>query len=192
MATTERPLLNTDLDAVFDPRSVAIYGISERTSMRIARAFLDGPQHDRRLAVAHGRAVLPNLREKGTQFAVQPLRRCRRGLVLVDDSARSGLERRCHRPRSLSDVVVDKTAESFRRVPRDRTVKQEEQLVLTLGQVLDPREQHCDVDFLLALHDGRRMLPRADEKYGQREAAAGVGAGCDRGCCAADRVGGAG
>ena len=36
MATAERPLLNTDLDAVFDPRSVAIYGISERTSVRIA------------------------------------------------------------------------------------------------------------------------------------------------------------
>ena len=36
MAVADRPLLNTDLDAVFDPRSVAIYGISERTSMRIA------------------------------------------------------------------------------------------------------------------------------------------------------------
>ncbi|HET7172301.1 MAG TPA: acetate--CoA ligase family protein [Gaiellales bacterium] len=36
MAVVDRPLLNTDLDAVFDPRSVAIYGISERTSMRIA------------------------------------------------------------------------------------------------------------------------------------------------------------
>ena len=36
MAIVDRPLLNTDLDAVFDPRSVAIYGISERTSVRIA------------------------------------------------------------------------------------------------------------------------------------------------------------
>src|SRR6478736_9573029 len=36
MSVVDRPLLNTDLDAVFDPRSVAIYGISERTSMRIA------------------------------------------------------------------------------------------------------------------------------------------------------------
>ena len=36
MAIAERPLLNTDLDAVFDPASVAIYGISERTSVRIA------------------------------------------------------------------------------------------------------------------------------------------------------------
>src|SRR5919201_3170916 len=36
MAVAQRPLLNTDLDAVFDPRSVAIYGISERTSVRIA------------------------------------------------------------------------------------------------------------------------------------------------------------
>ena len=36
MSVIDRPLLNTDLDAVFDPRSVAIYGISERTSVRIA------------------------------------------------------------------------------------------------------------------------------------------------------------
>jgi len=36
VAVADRPLLNTDLDAVFDPRSVAIYGISERTSLRIA------------------------------------------------------------------------------------------------------------------------------------------------------------
>ena len=36
MSVVDRPLLNTDLDAVFDPRSVAIYGISERTSLRIA------------------------------------------------------------------------------------------------------------------------------------------------------------
>src|SRR6478736_6555021 len=36
MSVVDRPLLNTDLDAVFDPRSVAIYGISDRTSLRIA------------------------------------------------------------------------------------------------------------------------------------------------------------
>jgi len=36
MAVVDRPLLNTDLDAVFNPRSVAIYGISERTSVRVA------------------------------------------------------------------------------------------------------------------------------------------------------------
>ena len=36
MAIADRPLLNTDLDAVFDPASVSIYGISERTSVRIA------------------------------------------------------------------------------------------------------------------------------------------------------------
>ena len=36
METVERPLLNTDLDGVFAAKSVAIYGISERTSVRIA------------------------------------------------------------------------------------------------------------------------------------------------------------
>ena len=36
MSITERPLLTTDLDGIFRPASVAIYGISERTSMRIA------------------------------------------------------------------------------------------------------------------------------------------------------------
>jgi len=36
MSITERPLLITDLDGIFRPASVAIYGISERTSMRIA------------------------------------------------------------------------------------------------------------------------------------------------------------
>ena len=36
MTTVESPLLRTDLDGVFRPRSVAIYGISDRTSQRIA------------------------------------------------------------------------------------------------------------------------------------------------------------
>jgi acetate---CoA ligase (ADP-forming) len=36
MSSTVSPLLRTDLDGVFRPRSVAIYGISERTSLRIA------------------------------------------------------------------------------------------------------------------------------------------------------------
>jgi acetate---CoA ligase (ADP-forming) len=36
MTAVETPLLRTDLDGVFRPRSVAIYGISERTSVRIA------------------------------------------------------------------------------------------------------------------------------------------------------------
>ena len=36
MSSTISPLLRTDLDGVFRPRSVAIYGISERTSQRIA------------------------------------------------------------------------------------------------------------------------------------------------------------
>ncbi len=36
MSSTVSPLLRTDLDGVFRPRSVAIYGISERTSQRIA------------------------------------------------------------------------------------------------------------------------------------------------------------
>ena len=37
MTTVESPLLRTDLDGVFRPRSVAIYGISDRTSLRIAQ-----------------------------------------------------------------------------------------------------------------------------------------------------------
>jgi acetate---CoA ligase (ADP-forming) len=36
MSSTISPLLRTDLDGVFRPRSVAIYGISDRTSQRIA------------------------------------------------------------------------------------------------------------------------------------------------------------
>jgi len=36
MATIDRPLLSTDLDGIFRPSSVAIYGISDRTSVRIA------------------------------------------------------------------------------------------------------------------------------------------------------------
>src|SRR6188472_622992 len=36
MSSTISPLLRTDLYGVFRPRSVAIYGISERTSQRIA------------------------------------------------------------------------------------------------------------------------------------------------------------
>jgi acetate---CoA ligase (ADP-forming) len=36
MTAVETPLLRTDLDGVFRPKSVAIYGISERTSLRIA------------------------------------------------------------------------------------------------------------------------------------------------------------
>src|SRR5437899_5839206 len=36
MSQTASPLLRTDLDGVFRARSVAIYGISERTSVRIA------------------------------------------------------------------------------------------------------------------------------------------------------------
>ncbi len=36
MSSTVSPLLRTDLDGVFNPRSVAIYGISDRTSQRIA------------------------------------------------------------------------------------------------------------------------------------------------------------
>ena len=36
MSTIDRPLLTTDLDGIFRPRSVAIYGISDRTSVRIA------------------------------------------------------------------------------------------------------------------------------------------------------------
>jgi len=36
MSSTASPLLRTDLDGVFRPRSVAIYGISDRTSTRIA------------------------------------------------------------------------------------------------------------------------------------------------------------
>ncbi len=37
MSSTVSPLLRTDLDGVFRPRSVAIYGISDRTSQRIAQ-----------------------------------------------------------------------------------------------------------------------------------------------------------
>ncbi len=37
MKTADRPLLDTDLDGVFRARSVAIYGISDRTSQRIAQ-----------------------------------------------------------------------------------------------------------------------------------------------------------
>jgi acyl-CoA synthetase (NDP forming) len=37
VSQTASPLLRTDLDGVFRPRSVAIYGISERTSVRIAQ-----------------------------------------------------------------------------------------------------------------------------------------------------------
>src|SRR3954452_23291479 len=37
MNSTISPLLRTDLDGVFRPRSVAIYGISDRTSQRIAQ-----------------------------------------------------------------------------------------------------------------------------------------------------------
>ena len=37
MTTVESPLLRTDLDGVFRARSVAIYGISDRTSVRIAQ-----------------------------------------------------------------------------------------------------------------------------------------------------------
>ena len=37
MATIDRPLLSTDLDGIFRPSSVAIYGISDRTSLRIAQ-----------------------------------------------------------------------------------------------------------------------------------------------------------
>jgi acetate---CoA ligase (ADP-forming) len=36
MSSTVSPLLRTDLDGVFRPKSVAIYGISDRTSQRIA------------------------------------------------------------------------------------------------------------------------------------------------------------
>src|SRR3954469_23857893 len=36
MSSIISPLLRTDLDGIFRPRSVAIYGISERTSARIA------------------------------------------------------------------------------------------------------------------------------------------------------------
>jgi acetate---CoA ligase (ADP-forming) len=36
MSTTERPLLDAGLEAIFNPASVAIYGISDRTSRRIA------------------------------------------------------------------------------------------------------------------------------------------------------------
>ncbi len=36
MAVVDRPLHDAGLNAIFDPRSVAIYGISERTSLRIA------------------------------------------------------------------------------------------------------------------------------------------------------------
>src|SRR5436853_6318369 len=36
MSSTASPLLRTDLDGIFRPKSVAIYGISERTSQRIA------------------------------------------------------------------------------------------------------------------------------------------------------------
>src|SRR4051795_11597609 len=36
MSSTISPLLRTDLDGIFRPRSVAIYGISDRTSQRIA------------------------------------------------------------------------------------------------------------------------------------------------------------
>src|SRR3954471_11682782 len=37
MSSAISPLLRTDLDGVFRPRSVAIYGISDRTSQRIAQ-----------------------------------------------------------------------------------------------------------------------------------------------------------
>src|SRR5262245_38018567 len=37
MATIDRPVLDTNLDGIFRPASVAIYGISERTSLRIAQ-----------------------------------------------------------------------------------------------------------------------------------------------------------
>src|SRR5882724_7936794 len=36
MSSTVSPLLRIDLDGVFRPKSVAIYGISDRTSQRIA------------------------------------------------------------------------------------------------------------------------------------------------------------
>jgi hypothetical protein len=46
---------------------------------------------------------------------------------------------------------------------RDRTVQDEKQLLLTLGQLLNRRKQNSKIAFLLTPHNGSRMFARRGE-----------------------------
>ena len=80
--------------------------------------------------------------------------------MLVDDPSGRRFERRGGGSRRLLDILVDKTAESFRRVPRDRGMKHKEQLMLTLGELPDRRKENGDITLLLPPDVRRRVFPR--------------------------------
>ena len=131
--------------------------------MCIARAFLDRTKNDRCLAVAHGRTMRADFPKERGQLEGQTLRAHRRRLVLVDHTSCGRFERRRHRTCRLRDVVVNEPIEALWRMPCDRCVKEEKQLVLPLSQMLNGWQEDSDVDFLLTPDDRRGMFSRAGE-----------------------------
>ena len=80
--------------------------------------------------------------------------------MLVDNPSGRRFERRGGGPRRLLDILIDKAAESFRCVPRDRGMKEKEQLILPLRELANRREQNGDIMLLLPLDLRRRVFPR--------------------------------
>ena len=83
--------------------------------------------------------------------------------VLIDHAARRGFERRRQSTGGSRDLVVVQPPEAVRGMPRDRRVKEEEQLLLAFRQFAHRWQQHGDIAFLLPAHNRRGMLAGGSE-----------------------------
>jgi hypothetical protein len=104
--------------------------------------------------------VRPYFGEHRRNVLGKPLRRERGGGVLVKNPFASGFERGRDGARRLSDILVEQTAETFRFVPRNHRVNEEEELMLSLAEMVDRGEQRRDIALLLFLDDSSWMLAR--------------------------------
>src|SRR5262249_44069071 len=93
----------------------------------------------------------------------EPLRRQRRGTMLVDDTTRGGLVCRSQRGHRFRDVVVHQRLEIGPRVFQQERVDEQKELRLPLVEVAHDLQHQGDVALLLPHDDPGRMLARAHE-----------------------------
>ena len=136
------------------------YAVSSPRRVRLTRARLDCPQRHGNFSVINLRPLLPRLRQHRLQFSQQLLSRIGLGGMLVNHTTAGGFEGRGKGCCSVGDVRVHQAAEAIGGVSCDERMQQEEELVLTFGQLANRRPKQRDVLFLLAQDHGRGMLAR--------------------------------
>jgi hypothetical protein len=129
----------------------------------VSSPLFDGPKRAGNLAIGYRCCLLPNLAENSLDIGGKPLGGPRLRGMLVDDAACRGFRGRCQGCRGLRHILVDESCEAFWPMSRDRTVHQEKQLLLALGQLLNRWEQRRKIALLLPSHNSSRMFARRRE-----------------------------